>query len=77
MRSHARELELIKYLLQSVKNVFSSGLDFNEVHAPEESRINAFWLWFQESWIKLYGSSFPTVALINGHAPGMRIFQSE
>lgn len=52
-----------------MKNVFSSGLDFNELHAPEESRINAFMLWFQESWIKLYASSFPTAALINGHAP--------
>lgn len=26
-------------------------------------------MWFQEAWLKLYGSSFPTVALVNGHAP--------
>lgn len=52
-----------------MKNVFSSGLDFNELHKPEESRINAFWLFFQEAWLKLYGSSFATAALINGHAP--------
>jgi len=65
------EKEKIKgmILTSSVKNVFSSGLDFNEVVKPDEAGINAYWLWFQESWIKLYGSSFPTVALINGHAP--------
>lgn len=26
-------------------------------------------MWFQEAWLKLYGSSFATVALVNGHAP--------
>jgi len=56
-------------LTSSLKNVYSSGLDFQELHKPEESRINAYWVWFQESWLKLYGASFPTVALINGHAP--------
>ena len=54
---------------QSVKNVFSGGLDFNALINPDEAGINAYWFWFQESWIKLYGTSFPTVALINGHAP--------
>lgn len=52
-----------------MKNVFSSGLNFKELIKPEEARINAYWIWFQEAMIKLYGSSFPTVALINGHAP--------
>lgn len=56
-------------LLQSLKNVFSSGLDFNAIAKPDEVGINEYWFWFQESWIKLYGSSFPTVALINGHTP--------
>jgi len=55
-------------LTSSVKNVFSSGLDFNQTMKPTEEGIHAYWLWFQESWIKLYGSSFPTAALINGHA---------
>lgn len=52
-----------------MKNVFSAGLNFEELYKPDEARINAFWLWFQEAWIKLYGSSIPTAALINGHAP--------
>lgn len=49
-------------------NIFSSGLDFKEVFKPEEEKIHAYWTLFQESWLKLYGSTFPTAALINGHA---------
>ncbi|KAG5675600.1 hypothetical protein PVAND_005492 [Polypedilum vanderplanki] len=57
-------------LKSSCDNVFSSGLDITELYPhPDEDRFHAFWLWFQETWIKLYGSSFPTVAFINGHAP--------
>jgi Delta3-Delta2-enoyl-CoA isomerase len=39
-----------------------------EVLKPDESRIYSFWMWFQEAWLKLYGSSFPTAALVSGHA---------
>lgn len=54
-------------MLQSCDNVFSSGLDITELYPnPSEERFEAFWLWFQESWLKLYGSSFPTVAFVNG-----------
>lgn len=66
---HLAVIAIIIKIFQSIKNVFSSGLDFKEIFKPEESSINAYWLWFQESWVKLYGSSFATVALINGHAP--------
>lgn len=48
--------------------MFSSGLDFNQTLNPTKESIYAYWFWFQESWLKLYGASFPTVALINGHA---------
>lgn len=57
-------------LKSSCDNVFSSGLDITELYPnPSEERFQSFWLWFQETWLKLYGSSFPTVAFVNGHAP--------
>lgn len=56
-----------KVSLQSCENVFSSGLDLAELYPnPTEERFEAFWMYFQESWLKLYGSSFPTVAFVNG-----------
>jgi len=55
-------------LTSSVKNVFSAGLDSNEVVNAEEEKLHAYWFWFQECFIKLYGCSFPSVALVNGHA---------
>lgn len=35
------------------------------MYKPDTERFKAFWTALQEVWIKLYGSSFPTVALIN------------
>lgn len=49
--------------------VFSAGLDILEMYKPNPDRINKFWTALQDMWIKLYGTSFPTVAMINGHAP--------
>lgn len=43
-------------------------MDFNQTMNPSKESLHAYWFWFQESWIKLYGASFPTAALINGHA---------
>lgn len=55
-------------LTSSVNNVFCAGLDFGELIRPTEENINAYWVWFQESFIKLHGSNFPTAALVSGHA---------
>lgn len=61
---------LLNFFYKSINNVFCAGLHLHELIKPDESRINAFWTWFQEAWLKLYGSSLATVALINGHAIG-------
>lgn len=62
-----------KYFLtffQSINNVFCAGLHLPELIRPDEARINAFWTFFQEAWIKLHGTPLATVALVNGHAVG-------
>ncbi|XP_072394287.1 enoyl-CoA delta isomerase 1, mitochondrial-like [Diabrotica undecimpunctata] len=58
-------------LILTSKNdgVFSAGLDILEMYKPDQERIKLFWTALQDTWIKLYGSSYPTVALINGHSP--------
>lgn len=56
-------------LTSNAKTVFSAGLDILEVYKPSLDRLTDFWKTLQDVWIKLYGSSFPTVAVINGHAP--------
>ncbi|KAJ6643143.1 Enoyl-CoA delta isomerase 1, mitochondrial [Pseudolycoriella hygida] len=56
-------------LTSSCPTVFSAGLDLNELYQPDKKRFKAFWTTFQDVWLKLYGSSFPTAAAINGHAP--------
>lgn len=49
--------------------VFSAGLDIMEMYKPNPERCRNFWSTLQDTWIKLYTSSFPTVAAINGHSP--------
>jgi 3,2-trans-enoyl-CoA isomerase len=39
------------------------------MYKPNEERFHKFWYLFQDVWIKLYGSSFPTAAAIIGHSP--------
>ncbi|KAG5675601.1 hypothetical protein PVAND_005493 [Polypedilum vanderplanki] len=56
-------------LTSSSSTVFSAGLDINELYKPDMDRVRKFWTSLQDCWIKLYGSSFPTAAAINGHAP--------
>lgn len=57
-------------ILTSFSNkVFTAGLDIMEMYKPDEGRFKQFWSMLQEVWMQLYGSSFPTAAAINGHAP--------
>ncbi|XP_019878627.2 enoyl-CoA delta isomerase 1, mitochondrial-like [Aethina tumida] len=57
-------------ILTSASNsVFSAGLDIMEMYKPDPDRVRSFWTTLQEMWIKLYGSAYPTVAVINGHSP--------
>lgn len=56
-------------LTSKIEGIFSAGLDVTELYQPDPERLRLFLSTLQETWIKLYGSSYPTVALINGHAP--------
>ncbi|KAG8236577.1 hypothetical protein J437_LFUL015763 [Ladona fulva] len=56
-------------LTSSSPTVFSAGLDITEMYKPKPDRVKAFWSTLQDTWLKLYGSSFPTAAAINGHSP--------
>lgn len=40
-----------------------------EMYKPTEKGLREFWSTLQDVWLKLYGSSYPTVAAISGHAP--------
>jgi hypothetical protein len=52
-------------VLQAASTVFSAGLDLLEMHRPKQDRAVAFWTTLQDVWLKLFGSSYPTVAAIN------------
>ncbi|XP_050529051.1 enoyl-CoA delta isomerase 1, mitochondrial-like [Daktulosphaira vitifoliae] len=56
-------------LTSSLANIFSAGLDINELHKPNPTRLEKFWTTLQDIWLELYLSPFPTVAVINGHSP--------
>lgn len=56
-------------LTSKTDGVFSAGLDILEMYKPDIERVKRFWSMLQDTWIKLYGSAYPTVAFINGHAP--------
>lgn len=49
--------------------VFCAGLDILEMYKPDPERVRKFWTTLQDAWILLYSVSYPTVAVINGHAP--------
>ncbi|XP_020807062.1 enoyl-CoA delta isomerase 1, mitochondrial isoform X1 [Drosophila serrata] len=56
-------------LTSASSNVFSAGLDITELYNTDEDRLRTIWRALQNAWIALYGSSLPTAAAINGHAP--------
>lgn len=49
--------------------MFSAGLDINEFYKQDVARMKQFWTTLQDVWLKLFGSSYPTAAAINGHSP--------
>lgn len=56
-------------LTSTSDKVFCAGLDIMEMYKPNVERAGKFWRTLQEVWLKLYGSTFPTAAAINGHSP--------
>ncbi|XP_070133782.1 enoyl-CoA delta isomerase 1, mitochondrial-like [Drosophila bipectinata] len=49
--------------------VFSAGLDISEMYKADKEKLSTLWTELQNVWVALYGSSLPTAAAINGHAP--------
>jgi len=56
-------------LTSEMPTVFSAGLDILEMYKPQQERLRQFWTALQDTWLRLYGASFPTAAAINGHSP--------
>lgn len=56
-------------IITSSLKVFCAGLDILEMYKPDPARVKKFWITLQDVWQLLYGSSYPTVAVINGPAP--------
>ena len=56
-------------LASSHPTIFSAGLDIQELHNPDETRLRDFWTTLQDTFLALYGSSCASVAAIDGHAP--------
>lgn len=52
-------------LTSTANSIFSAGLDIMEMYKPDQERLRLFWTALQDTWLALYGSSIPTVALIN------------
>lgn len=57
-------------LSSGLPKIFSAGLDILEMYQCTEESLSAFWTQLQNTWMKLYATNYPTVALVNGHAPG-------
>lgn len=56
-------------LTSASPTVFSAGLDIMEMYKPNQDRVKKFWTTLQDTWMKLYGTPYATVAAINGHSP--------
>lgn len=56
-------------LTSASSNVFSAGLDIFEMYNTDVERLRTVWTELQNVWIALYGTTLPTAAAINGHAP--------
>ncbi|KAL0271002.1 UNVERIFIED_CONTAM: hypothetical protein PYX00_008248 [Menopon gallinae] len=56
-------------LTSASPTVFSAGLDIMEMYKPEPEKFKKFWTALQDMWLHLFSSSYPTVAVINGHSP--------
>lgn len=56
---------IMSFIFQASDTVFSAGLDITEMYKPDLKRAEEFWTTLQETWMKLYGSMFPTAAAIN------------
>nr|XP_023028176.1 enoyl-CoA delta isomerase 1, mitochondrial-like [Leptinotarsa decemlineata] len=57
-------------LTSSRDGVFSGGLDLFEIYKQhDKERMKRYWNVVRQTWMKLSTTSYPTAAVINGHAP--------
>lgn len=56
-------------LTSSSNKVFCAGLDIKELCKPDMERASLFLRTLEDVWFKLFSSTFPTAAAINGHSP--------
>jgi len=72
LKQHLTDLEKNKCrgaIITSAFKTFSAGLDIMEMYKPDPERAKKFWVTLQDLYLVLYGSSYPTVAVITGPAP--------
>ncbi|VVC35655.1 Enoyl-CoA hydratase/isomerase, conserved site,Crotonase superfamily,ClpP/crotonase-like domain [Cinara cedri] len=56
-------------LTSDLQKIFCAGLDITEFSNPNPERLSKICTTFQDTWLALYLTQFPTVAVINGHSP--------
>ncbi|KAH8260145.1 hypothetical protein KR026_003774 [Drosophila bipectinata] len=73
IKSSIDEIEINKsrglIITSASSKVFSAGLDISEMYKADKEKLSTLWTELQNVWVALYGSSLPTAAAINGHAP--------
>ncbi|XP_065204573.1 enoyl-CoA delta isomerase 1, mitochondrial-like [Planococcus citri] len=55
-------------ITSNIPDIYSAGLDLMEFYQTDKERLETFLITLHNTWLKIYTSSFPTVAVINGHA---------
>ena len=58
-------------LTSGCPNVFSAGLDLNEMHAPHRADFCEYWTMFEKMWKAYYMSPLVTCAAVNGNCPAL------
>ncbi|XP_003396679.1 enoyl-CoA delta isomerase 1, mitochondrial isoform X1 [Bombus terrestris] len=56
-------------LTSSLSNIFSAGLDINEMYNRTEEQLTEYWQTLQDTWLTLYNLEMPIAAAINGASP--------
>lgn len=52
-------------LTSSLSNIFSAGLDINEMYNRTEEQLTEYWQTLQDTWLTLYNLEIPIAAAIN------------
>jgi 3,2-trans-enoyl-CoA isomerase len=58
-------------LTSAVPNIYSAGLDLNEMHKPSRADFCRFWGTFEMAWVAFYMTPLATVSAIDGACPAL------